>query len=209
MNRIDLIVSLTKGYDTVLDIGTDHGLVLKKALDLGYIKKGIASDINKEPLNQAKENLSSYPVSFYLSDGFKNIDVPYDLAVITGMGPNLISNILKEAKLDVDYILGANDKVYILRKWLLENNFNIIEETVSFDRFFYIFIRVRKGKMNLTESEIYTGKYLYKSPLAKKYYEHKLKHYNPLLNIKNQNRQKELKLIKSYFENILKSPYFK
>ena len=73
MNRIDLIVSLTKGYDTVLDIGTDHGLVLKKALDLGYIKKGIASDINKEPLNQAKENLSSYPVSFYLSDGFKNI----------------------------------------------------------------------------------------------------------------------------------------
>lgn len=30
MKRIPFIASLTKGYNTVLDIGTDHGLVLKK-----------------------------------------------------------------------------------------------------------------------------------------------------------------------------------
>ncbi|MDV3184920.1 MAG: SAM-dependent methyltransferase, partial [Candidatus Phytoplasma australasiaticum] len=37
MKRILFIASLIKNYNTVADIGTDHGLVLKKALDLGYI----------------------------------------------------------------------------------------------------------------------------------------------------------------------------
>ncbi|WP_246833679.1 SAM-dependent methyltransferase [Texas Phoenix palm phytoplasma] len=47
------IVSLIKGYSVVLDIGTDHGLVLKKALQLKYINKGIAVDIKINPLKRA------------------------------------------------------------------------------------------------------------------------------------------------------------
>ena len=46
--RIDSIVEALKGYHTALDIGTDHGYVLKHALDQHYIKKGIASDLRKQ-----------------------------------------------------------------------------------------------------------------------------------------------------------------
>lgn len=55
MNRIAFIGELTKGYETVIDIGSDHGLVLKYALDHKYIKHAVASDINKGPLNHAKK----------------------------------------------------------------------------------------------------------------------------------------------------------
>ncbi|MFR0367939.1 SAM-dependent methyltransferase [Candidatus Phytoplasma palmae] len=53
MKRIMFIVSLIKGYNVVLDIGTDHGLVLKKALQLKYINKGIAVDVKINPLRKA------------------------------------------------------------------------------------------------------------------------------------------------------------
>ncbi|WBL31401.1 SAM-dependent methyltransferase [Candidatus Phytoplasma sacchari] len=48
MKRIYFIATLLKGYNVVLDIGTDHGLVLKKAFDLKYIKKAIATDRAKK-----------------------------------------------------------------------------------------------------------------------------------------------------------------
>ena len=58
MSRISFIAKLTKGYDTVIDIGSDHGLVLKYALDNNFIKHAIASDINEGPLNRARKKSS-------------------------------------------------------------------------------------------------------------------------------------------------------
>lgn len=202
-NRILHIASLTKGYNTVIDIGSDHGLVLKKAFDLGFIKKGIATDINEGPLNQAKSNLKDYNVNYYLSDGFKNINEIYDLAIITGMGPNLIFNIIKNEIKENDFILGPNQKPYLLRKLLLENNFKIIEETIVYDGFFYIFFKVRKGEMALSNSEIYTGLNLKNKPLFKKYFIHKIKKIQEIIIKTNKERVNELRLIKSYYENMV------
>ena len=133
-NRISAIVSLTKGINTLLDIGCDHGLVIKEALDNNYIKQGIASDINVGPLNSAKTNLKGYPVKFVLSDGFLNINDNYDGVVIAGMGAHLICNILKNAPKDenITYILQPNGRYEILRKYLSENNFKIINEILVY-----------------------------------------------------------------------------
>lgn len=97
MKRILFIASLLKGYNIVADIGTDHGLVLKKSLDLKYIQSGIACDNKIKPLQKAYQNLKNYPVKFYLSDGFDKIDVYFDLALICGMGPHTIAKILSKA----------------------------------------------------------------------------------------------------------------
>src|SRR5690554_4367944 len=145
MKRIDFIVELIKGYDTVADIGSDHGLVLKKALDLGYIKKGIASDIKQGPLDEAKHNLKGYPVAFYLKDGFKDFKASFDIAVITGMGGYLICEILKTVKRDATYLIGPHDNLDVVRKFLVENNFEIIDEYLIFDKFYYVFLKVKKG----------------------------------------------------------------
>ncbi|MFA5692675.1 MAG: tRNA (adenine(22)-N(1))-methyltransferase TrmK [Acholeplasmataceae bacterium] len=202
-NRILHIANLTKGYHTVIDIGSDHGLVLKKAFDLGFIKKGISTDINEGPLLQAKENLKNYNVKYYLTDGFKNINETFDLAIITGMGPDLIYNIIKNENKEIDYILGPNQKPYLLRKLLLENNFKIIEETIVYDRFFYIFLKVKKGVMNLSESEIYTGVNFKNKSLFKKYFLNEIKKINEIINNVKKERVNELTVIKSYYENMV------
>src|SRR5690554_2605591 len=183
MNRIAFIGELTKGYETVIDIGSDHGLVLKYALDHKYIKHAVASDVNQGPLNHAKKNLAGYPVRFYLSDGFKQVQSDFDLALITGMGPHLIIDILNEVK-DLEhktYILGANEKVEVLRKWLSDNGFNIVDEYVIYDTFFYVFLKVEKGQMKLTQEELFIGPKLKHKPERKAYYNHKVKHYKKIL----------------------------
>lgn len=197
--RIDFLAELTKGYDTVLDIGTDHGLVLKKAFEKGYIKKAIASDLREEPLNQARANLEKYPVSFVLSDGFKKIKEPFDACIIAGMGAYLIAEILKCAPKDKTFILQANDKQDILRSFLNDSGFEIVDEFVIHDKFYYVIIVVRAGRMSLLEDDLYLGPKLKYKPEAKPYYQHKIKQYQKIINHVDEDRQKELlKLIKIY-----------
>jgi len=90
--RLNFIASLIdKNTNILLDIGTDHGYLIKKAFDNGKIRKAIATDINELPLNNAKNNLTNYNVEFILTDGFKGVKSEFDLVVIAGMGGNLNS----------------------------------------------------------------------------------------------------------------------
>ena len=201
MNRIQFIASLLQGYDIAIDIGSDHGLVLKYALDNNYIKHAVASDLNEGPLNHAKQNLTGYPVRFYLSDGFKNVPLDYDIAVITGMGPHLILDILKNV-LHLEgktYILGANDKVEVLREGLMQLGFKIIDEYVIHDGFYYVFLKVVIGNMTLTQQDIYVGPILKHKPEAKSFFEHKYNYYLDLSKKVRGHKLKEIKTILKYF----------
>lgn len=205
MKRIDFIANLTKGYDVLIDVGCDHGYVLKQALDNKYIKEGIATDIGKGPLNSAKKNLTGYPVRFYLSNGFKEVKETFDLAIITGMGPKLISEILHESKVDTaTYILGANEKQEVLRTYLLNHGYEIIDEYYMYEDFHYVFIKVKKGLMTLNDEEIYTGKYLYNKPNISNYFTHKINYYSDLIDKTSGEKQKEFRKLKKYFQNALK-----
>lgn len=201
MNRIQFIASLLQGYDIAIDIGSDHGLVLKYALDNNYIKHAVASDLNEGPLNHAKQNLTGYSVRFYLSDGFKNVPLDYDIAVITGMGPHLILDILKNV-LHLEgktYILGANDKVEVLREGLMQLGFKIIDEYVIHDGFYYVFLKVVIGKITLTQQDIYVGPILKNKPEAKSFIEHKYNYYLDLSKKVIGHKLKEIKTILKYF----------
>ncbi|WP_349401804.1 class I SAM-dependent methyltransferase [Candidatus Phytoplasma solani] len=143
MKRIPFIATLTKNYNTVLDIGADHGWVLKKAFQKGYIKKAIASDLRVKPLLQCQKNLKNYPVTFCLSDGFQNINQDFDLALICGMGTHTIIKIMEQAPdKSKHFLLGTQSKYYFLKQWLRENNFIILEENHLFDKFLYSFLKV-------------------------------------------------------------------
>lgn len=206
MNRIAFIASLTKGYDTAVDIGVDHGLVLKHALDNNYIKHAIASDVNQGPLDHARKNLAGYPVRFYLSDGFKSVDVDFDVAIITGMGPHLIIDILKDTikHLNKTYILGANEKIEVLRKWLCDNDFRIIEEYVIYDGFYYVFLKVEKGQMKLDAKDLYLGPVLKTKREAMPYYKHKLMHYTNLSKKAKGKKLVEIQDILQHFKDFFK-----
>ena len=179
MKRLDLIASLLKGYDVAVDIGSDHGYVLKYALDNNYIKRGIASEIAEGPLNNAKSNLKDYPVTFYLSDGFDKINEKFDIGIISGMGVYTIMDILSKAP-QAEYLLQPNDKHEILRDYLSKNNFQIIDEHITFDKFFYIVIHVKPGVEILSEEDIYLWPKLKHKKEARKYYKLKLSQLNEI-----------------------------
>lgn len=181
MKRIDFLASLTKGYQKIIDIGTDHGLVLKKAFDQGYIKSAIATDINPLPLNSARINLSGYPVHFVVTDGFKNLNDDFELAIIAGMGSYTIIDILEDAPTNKTYILQSNDKVEILRSYLTKHNFKISDEWIIFDKFYYVIIKAESGNEILTEEDIFLGPILKTKPERINYYQSMIKRLELIL----------------------------
>lgn len=192
-NRIEAIVSETNGIDTLLDIGCDHGYVIKKAFEKGYINKAIAADINKMPLESAKSNLVGYPATFYLSNGFINIDKKeqFDGVVIAGVGSELITEILSNNPNEDNktFILQPNGKYEILRRYLVNNNYKIIDEILIFDKFYYIIIKAIRGSQQLTEEEIYLGPILMNKKASIEYYKHKLDKYFKLTNLKGTKKE--------------------
>ncbi|MGI6787593.1 MAG: tRNA (adenine(22)-N(1))-methyltransferase [Acholeplasmataceae bacterium] len=203
MKRIELLSGLLKGYDTVADIGSDHGYVLKYAFDNNYIKYGIVGEIAEGPLQNAKSTLSNYPVTFYLSDGFDKIDAPFDIGVISGMGVYTIIDILNRAP-KKEYLLQPNDKHEILREYLNKNDYQIVNEYITFDKFFYIIIHVKPGKETLSDEDIFLGPKLKYKPEAKKFYKHKLSHYNSIIKKCDQETKNKLSNYINMLKGVLK-----
>lgn len=174
--RIDYLASLLEGYDTVLDIGSDHGYVLEKAFKNGYIKQGIATDVRIMPLQRSMETLKNYPVRGILSDGFLAVDQPFDACVIAGMGAYLISDMLSFAPFnEAIYILQPNDKEAYLRQKLCDLGFEIIDEHIVDDRFYYVIIIVKRGQMTLSKEDLILGPKLKNKIEAKAYYIRRIK----------------------------------
>lgn len=205
--RLDFIASLIdKNTNTLLDIGTDHGYLIKKAFDNNLIQNAIATDINELPLNNAKSNLLNYPVKYILTDGFKGINDSYDTVVIAGMGGSLIADILKDAKDDqnIKYILQANNKLENLREWLNNNNFEILDEHVIFDKLFYVVLEVKRGSMNLTNEEILLGPILKSKENSLSYYKYLYDWYNTIIRkhkLTNVDLVDKANLIKKHIES--------
>ena len=202
--RIQAIVEALQGYHTVLDIGTDHGYVLKDALDLNYIQKGIASDLREKPLQKAKERLKNYPVTFYQSDGFLSIDIPFDVAVIAGMGSYTIIDILKNRPdLKEDLLVMPHDNIDVLRRYLAENNFMIDYEKIIYDRHFYTLFKIKRGKMILSEKEIHTGFHSVIDSTYQAYLLYVIKHYEHLVQVSTHDKKTYLENILTYFKEVL------
>jgi tRNA (adenine22-N1)-methyltransferase len=201
--RLEFLSELTKGYDKVIDIGSDHGLVLLEALKKGYIKEAIASDLREKPLKQAMKNLKDYQVKFILSDGFLSVKDHFDLAIISGMGANLICNIMEYApKNNETYILQANDKIEILRKFLSINHFEIIDEYVIYDKFFYVFLKVVRGKMVLNEADLYLGHILKNKEESRRYYDHKLRQIDQIYEKADVKKRDFLNKMRKIYKNV-------
>lgn len=201
--RIAFLAELTQGYDTVLDIGTDHGLVLRTAFENQYIVRAIASDLREGPLQQAKKNLKGYPVEYIQSDGFLAIDQPFDLVIIAGMGAHTITEILKPHKAEqTRFILQANDKIEFLRQFLMENHFLIVDEHYIYDKHHYIIIEAIKGEMTLSKSDLYLGPILRHKVESKDYYAYKVKQIKQIIAKVDTKRKTDLINILEIYKNV-------
>ena len=87
--------------DRIADVGCDHGYLGIHLLLSGIASSVIASDINEMPLQSAIANAEKFgtrdKMSFYLSDGAKNIPRDFDAMICAGIGADTIISILDAA----------------------------------------------------------------------------------------------------------------
>lgn len=176
MNNLSLRLKEIANYipDNIkmVDIGCDHAL-----LDI-YLYKNrknisiIASDVNENALNQAKENIKKYKLDKFIetriSNGLENINKnEIDTIVISGMGAHTIVGIL-HMNLDKltnveNIIVQSNNHIDFLRKRITELNYYIdSEKLVKDNNIIYTIISFKKGKKKYNKKELYFGPYLLK-----------------------------------------------
>ena len=184
-SRLMKIAEMVPVSDTVADIGTDHGYVLIELLKRKKIRRGIASDNKKMPLEKARRNAAAENVAhlmdFRLGSGFETMKKgEASGAVIAGMGGILISELLEGATeiiRELDFILlQPAQNPEILRKYLYENHYKIIdEELVREDRRYYEYLMVKydpaqsqllQNHLDYVVGDLLLGK---KHPLLKEY----------------------------------------
>lgn len=131
MDRIELLASLAKDANSLVDCGCDHGYTSIKALKSYNVNHCYLLDINDGPLNNAKANVSKENLldkcDFILSDGLKEFNDDADVLIVAGMGGLLISKILlddyEKAKKFKKIIIDAHSEIDKLRANLISKYF--------------------------------------------------------------------------------------
>lgn len=194
--RLEAISSLVPVNSNIIDIGCDHALLDIYLYQKEIINKAIASDINENALNNAKNNIKKYQlqdkIETRLGDGLDSLkeNDKIDTIVISGMGAHTIIGILKKnlSKLKniKNIIISSNTKLELLRKEVTKLNYKIENEIIVEDnKKTYIIIKFVKGKKRYTKQELYFGPILLetKNETFKKYTKKELEKIYLLINL--------------------------
>ncbi len=146
MNEYALNVRLCSAAEFVrqdavfADIGTDHAYLPIFLLKKGIIRTAVCADINKGPLERAKENSRlngvADKISFYLTDGASELSgLGITDYAICGMGGELIAKIISEApglkEKGVNLILQPMTRQSTLRRYLAAEGFSVQKESYT------------------------------------------------------------------------------
>ena len=193
--RLQACCNFVHPNDRVADIGCDHGYLGIYLLKNGIAQWVIASDINEGPLQSAVRNSEKFGVrdkmTFYLSDGARNIPRDFDTLVCAGMGGDTMVSILAAAPWlkneQYRLILQCQSKNAILRRYLSENGWYIRQEQIVPDgKFLYTVMEVQPGTQ-LTPGQCYFPPALVKNDHFTAYYDWVVKGLeNIVLNRKEQ-----------------------
>lgn len=168
--RLLAAAALTRQGRALADIGTDHALLPVYLLLGGKIPRAVACDIGKGPLENARRTVEKYgvgeKVQLILSDGLRELEgLHLKDFVLTGMGGNLISDILRDAPFikeeGVHLVLQPQSHAEDVREFLYSNGFEILrEELASEGRHLYLLLEAEfTGRSEpFGVKEIYFGK---------------------------------------------------
>lgn len=194
--RLTWIIDKIDKVEVVMDVGTDHGYIPIYLIKNNIAQKVIASDINKDPLKKAKINASLEGVidkiDLRLGGGlFPLKDKEADVVLIAGMGGNLIRDILEKDLSKVRklkyLLLQPAQNPEVLREYLYNNDYEILEEDVCLDeeKYYEIFkVRYKKRDFIQLENifyEISPFMLNKKVPLLKSYIENKIEKNNKIM----------------------------
>ena len=182
--RMQMVADMVGKGNVLADIGCDHGFVSIYLVENGICPRVIAMDVNEGPLFRAKEHIEERGLASYievrLSDGMEKLLLgEADSILIAGMGGRLVIKILTEcmekAKALKEIILQPQSELHLVRQFLTENGFHILQEDMVKDNGkFYPAMRVVwrcEKQQALTEEELWYGPLLLKEkhPVLKEY----------------------------------------
>ena len=151
--RLTKVASLILPAETLADVGCDHGYLSIYLVEKKRCNRVIAMDVNKGPLQKARENISKYGYGDYietrLSDGLnqlqKNEAQGY---VCAGMGGPLALQILWNDRDKISdmqqIILQPQSELWLVRRTLKQWGFDIEKEEIEYeDGKYYFMMRIR------------------------------------------------------------------
>ncbi len=212
VSRLATVASFVKKGSIPVDVGTDHGYIPVYLIEKGICAKVYATDISRGSLKKAEDFVLQRAMEdrivIRLGSGLSIIRPgEVNVVIIAGMGGYMIRDILEESPA----VLEKVDRLILqpmiaqepLRRWLISNDYSIVdEELVQEDNRFYEIIVACHGTEKY-EKEIYFDiglKLLEKRhPLLPAYLEKKMENCRGLINhlkakgtVKAMNRYKEL-----------------
>ena len=150
--RLRSAVPYLKKGGRVADVGTDHAYLPIYLVQEGIVSRAIACDINQGPIESARRNIAAAGLAGRIetlcTDGLCGVEnfAPDDV-MIFGMGGELIARILSDAPwvkdAKIGLILQPMTRASVLRGWLLENGFDILGESITFEDKYYQTIHAR------------------------------------------------------------------
>ncbi|WP_099974809.1 tRNA (adenine(22)-N(1))-methyltransferase [Lactobacillus terrae] len=176
-NRLKAVYDMVDPESRVADIGSDHAYIPIELVQNNIIDFAIAGEVVEGPMNISKQHVENFGLSnkiqVRLGNGLDVILGPdlIDTVIIAGMGGILIENILSKSTSEQlenvkNLILQPNIGEPLVRKWLSDNNFEIIDENIiNEDNHTYEIIKAKKIKSPkiLSESELLMGPILSKT----------------------------------------------
>lgn len=189
--RLQKIIDLVQS-ENIADVGTDHAYIPIRLAALGMIKKAVATDKNKGPLDIARANIEKYGFSDIIETRIGEGLAPLqkndaDTAIIAGMGGKLIADIITEdlekAK-GFKFLLQPMNAQAELRETLIKNGFKITKEELSCEGFkVYNVFLCEEGAGELPERvRLHIPKELEDHPLYSMLTDKKIREFKKIIN---------------------------
>lgn len=180
--RLEAVAGMVTSGSFLADIGTDHGYIPIYLIEHKRIPKAIAMDVNRGPLEKAKEHIMQAglqdKIETRLSDGLEKLKPDEaESILIAGMGGPLTVRILSEGagKLGAcrELILQPQSDLKAVRAYLEGEGWKIVrEEMVQEEGKFYPMMRAVPGeKSKMTSIQLRFGPLLLanRHPVLKDY----------------------------------------
>ena len=138
-NRLQAVAGMVTKGNVVCDVGCDHGFVSIYLLQKGISPRVIAMDVNKGPLQAAREHIGECLLTDYietrLSDGVAALEIgEADALICAGMGGRLVIKILEEGKAKIrgmkELILQPQSELQVVREYLRGQGYLITDENM-------------------------------------------------------------------------------
>lgn len=160
--RLTMVANFVTKGNRIADIGCDHAHTSIYLLEEGRAVSSIAMDINKGPLERAKENIKRYgyedKITTRLSDGALELKAgEVDTILISGMGGGLVVKILQDSeeviKTASELVLQPQSEIAEVRRYIHKLGFSIVaEDMLTEDGKHYTAMKAVKNSDNKFDS---------------------------------------------------------